>query len=48
MKKRLVMLLTAVATCATLMMACGSTEATTTPEEAAVEAPVEEDRKSVV
>ena len=38
MKKKVVMLLTAVATCATLMMACGNTETAAPVEEPAVEA----------
>ena len=42
MKKKLVMLLTAVATCATLMMACGNSEAAAT-DETAVEAEATED-----
>ena len=41
MKKKVVMLLTAVATCATLMMACGNTEAAVT-DETAVETPAED------
>ena len=41
MKKKVVMLLTAVATCATLMMACGNTEAAVT-DDTAVETPAED------
>lgn len=41
MKKKVVMLLTAVATCATLMMACGNTEQVTT-DDTSVEAPAED------